>query len=68
MDDIFIYCIPLPDNVSEAVTPCLTGYTVYINSKLDREHALQAYRHALRHIRNGDFERPDVQVIEEDAH
>lgn len=68
MDDIFIYCIPLPDAVNEVVTPCLTGYTVYINSNLDREHALQAYQHALRHIGNRDFEKDNVQTIETDAH
>lgn len=68
MDDVFIYFIDLPPKVSEAVTPCLDGYTIYINQNLSRDRQLKAYQHAIRHITNNDFEKSDVQQIEIDAH
>lgn len=67
-EPIFVYHIPLPDGVSEIVLPCLDGHTVYINDRLSHEATIEAYRHALRHIRRGDFERTDVQEIEHAAH
>lgn len=57
--------------VNEMITPCADGYTVYINAKLDREHQVAAYEHALSHIENGDFDIDnvdDVQQIEARAH
>ena len=56
-DDIFVYFIDIPGNVNEMVTPCFGGYTVYIDCKLDREHRIKAYRHAIKHIKRGDFEK-----------
>jgi hypothetical protein len=51
------------------VCPCADGnYTIYINDRLDHEHRQQAYRHALRHIEQNDFEKENVQEIEEEAH
>ena len=44
------------------------SYTVLINSRMDYETQLQAYYHALSHIRNHDFEKSDVQEIESEAH
>lgn len=57
--------------VNEMIAPCADGYTVYINAKLDREHQVKAYEHALSHIENGDFDInniDDVQQIEARAH
>lgn len=68
MKDVFVYVIDLPFGVNEVVTPCLEGYTVYINARLDHEKQLKAYRHALWHIENNDFEKYDVQAIEAEAH
>lgn len=68
MDDIFIYIIDLPANVTEMVVPCLDGYTVYINARLSSADALESYKHALTHISNFDFEKSDVQQIEASAH
>jgi len=71
MDDVFVYLrSDLPDKVKELVTPCAEGYTVYINAKLDNEHRMKAYEHALRHIESGDFDTDcikDVQTIETDV-
>ena len=50
------------------VTPCLAGYTIYINDKLSPEGRREAYRHALHHIVNNDFEKTDVNKIEVEAH
>ena len=44
------------------------GYTILINSRLSSRGQMDAYRHAMRHIENRDFEKHDVQEIEADAH
>lgn len=67
-DDVFIYLIDLPAKINEAVTPCLDGYTIYINRNLSKDSQLKAYLHALHHIMNKDFERSDIQQIESEAH
>ena len=68
MDSIFTYFVKLPDGIDEVVMPCLDGYTVYIDVNLSEQQQIKAYAHALHHIRNNDFERPDVQSIESEAH
>ena len=68
MDSIYVYLADLPGKVSEMVTPCADGYTVYINARMSTERQRKAYNHALKHIRNNDWERTDVQLIEEAAH
>ena len=66
-EPVFVYHVPLPDGVSEIVLPCLDGHTVYIDDRLSHEAQIEAYRHAIRHIRNRDFEKNDVQRIERDV-
>ena len=68
MDDIFVYFIKLPEGVNEMVMPCFTGYTVYIDERLSDQKKLEAYNHAMWHIKNHDFEKADVQEIEHEAH
>lgn len=68
MDDIFVYCVDLPRGINEMVTPCLDGYTVYIDIKLDALRRRKAYRHAVRHIRRRDFEKGRVSRIERRTH
>lgn len=67
-DDVFVYMVDLPDGINEMVTPCATGYTIYIDDKLSPEGRRDAYRHALYHITNHDFEKSDVNSIEIEAH
>lgn len=67
MEDVFVYVVPIPGPIREAVTPCDGGYTVYIDESLTDEARERAYRHALRHIVRGDFGRP-VQEAEAEAH
>ena len=68
MDDVYIYTIDLPPTIKETVTPCVDGYTVYINRNLDELSRLKALYHALSHITGGDFCKQDVQQIEFDTH
>lgn len=68
MVDVFVYIVDLPDQVDEMVTPCLDGYTVYLNARLTYAGRVRAYHHAMRHIENNDFERANVQEIEKGAH
>jgi len=56
-------------NVNEAVTENEDGsYTIFINERLCEEKRLKSFRHALNHITNSDFEKEDIQEIEENAH
>ncbi len=56
MDRIFTYLVKLPTNINEIVTPCADGYTIYIDKNLTHERQLEAYEHALHHIRRNDFD------------
>lgn len=67
-DNVYVYIIDLPDRVNEMITPCLDGYTVYLNARLTYAGRVRAYHHALRHIDKNDFEKCIVQEIEKDAH
>ncbi len=68
MNDIFIYIIDLPTEISEMVTPCDGGFTIYLNGRLSYTDRVRAYCHALRHIENEDWSKEDVQQIEYEAH
>lgn len=67
MDDIYVYYVPLPEGIDEAVLPCFDGYTIYIDSQLSNIEMERAYKHALEHIENNDFEKSDVTEIETEA-
>lgn len=68
MDEIYVYCIPLPVGINEIVTPCCDGFTVYIADRLDQEHRIRAYHHALRHIKKHFKGKESVQLMELHAH
>lgn len=44
------------------------SYSIFINAKLNHEMRLKAYEHEIEHIKNGDFEKNNVQNIESVAH
>lgn len=44
------------------------SYTILINAKLSDRGQVLAYKHALKHIVNEDFEKENVQEIERHAH
>ena len=51
LNNVYVYLNDeMPAKQAEYVTPCLNGYTVYINAKLNHERQLQAFQHALKHI------------------
>ena len=68
MDDVYVYLEPLPDGINEMITPCLGGYTIYLDPRQSFESMRDSYKHALSHIEHNDFEREDVQEIETKAH
>ena len=67
-DDIYIYEVELPEGIHEMLTPCLGGYTAYIDRRLTWEERQKKVRHIMNHINTNDFERYDVQEIEANAH
>ena len=44
------------------------SYTIFLNARLSRDSQLKSYYHALRHIKEDDFEKEDIQKIEAGAH
>jgi len=68
MDNIFVYLVDLPPAISEMVTPCDDGFTVYLNARFSRARQEQAYLHAITHIIHNDFESDNIQSIEHEAH
>jgi len=68
-ENIMIVYTELPSGINEAVTPNADGsYTIFISTMISADKQKQAYAHALWHIKNDDFSRPDVQSIETVAH
>ena len=68
MVDVFVYVCDLGGTgIDEAVLPCIDGYTVYIDERLDDEHRRRVLAHALGDIRRGDCAGGDVQRIEEEV-
>ena len=60
--------IDLPPRVKGFVTQKDGEPVIVLNAHLNREQNLKTYLHELKHIRNGDFEKIDVDQIERDAH
>ena len=67
-DDVYVYFEHLPDGINEMIAPCLGGYTIYLDPRQSFESMRNSYKHALIHIQNNDFNKLDVQNIEEKAH
>lgn len=44
------------------------SYSIFINAKLSYEMQRKVYLHELNHIKNSDFEKHNVDVIEYYAH
>lgn len=68
-NDINIQMIDMDVMIPEQIVQNSDGsYTIFLNARLNHEHHLQTYAHALSHIINRDFDKQDVQEIEYDAH
>ena len=70
MNEINVVLIPIRNyKFHEAVTENEDGsFTIFLNANLASNQIEAAYRHAMRHIQNNDFEKTDVQEIESEAH
>lgn len=67
--DYQVRFIKLGHNVKEAVTPNADGsYTIFIDNRLCKEEQNNAFLHAVKHILENDFEKSDVNIIEQVAH
>ena len=44
------------------------SYTIFLNARLSRDSQLKSYYHALRHIKEDDFYKENIQAIESEAH
>lgn len=61
--------INFPNSGNEMIIKNEDGsYTILINAKLSDRGQVLAYKHALKHIVNEDFEKENVQEIERHAH
>ena len=45
-----------------------SSFTIFINANLCESKRLKAINHAIKHIRDRDFEKTNVQEIEASAH
>lgn len=67
-EDVYIHYAQIPGGVKEAVCRCPGGYSIIIDPRQSSAGIRRSYEHAMRHIKNGDFEKFDVQRIECEAH
>lgn len=70
MTDVIIRLIDFPNTkCKEAVTENSDGsYTVFLNARQAPNIQKRAFIHAMNHIQRKDFEKTNVQEIEEHAH
>ena len=69
MDEIYLYFVSIPGPVSEMVVPCFDGYTIYIDVSLSYDEKLEAYRHAMKHIKEHDWDSDETaDKIERKCH
>ena len=65
MDDVFVYLVQLPSGIHEFVRPCADGFTIYIDIDLPEEERIEAYNHAMRHIKYGHFDYDNEKTVQE---
>ena len=67
--DVNVVLLDFPNPGNEMVFENEDGsFTIMINSRLSHNRQLIAYNHAMKHIRNNDFQKDNVQLIEATAH
>lgn len=61
--------VELPTTIPAYVVsnPDMT-FTIVLNSRMSWERRMQAFRHEMKHIINGDYERSSADLIELYAH
>lgn len=69
MGEVFVYLLDMPHGIWGHCNPNPDGsYTIFINAKLSVEMQRKVYLHELKHIKNNDFEKYNVDKIEYYAH
>lgn len=68
MEDINVQLLDMDTKIPEHLVKNDDSYTVFLNARLSQESRIKSYVHALRHIRENDFEKINVQEIEANAH
>ncbi|MCI8986927.1 MAG: hypothetical protein HFI60_13470 [Lachnospiraceae bacterium] len=69
MEDIYIQILDMDTKIPEQLVKNNDdSYTIFLNSRLSRDSQLKSYYHALKHIKEGDFEKESVQEIEAKTH
>ena len=58
----------LPTRIKGFVTMRSGEPVIVLNARLNHEQNLKTYLHELKHIKNGDFDKYDVDIIEHSAH
>lgn len=67
--DVNVVLLDFPNPGNEMVFENEDGsFTIMINSRLSHNRQLIAYNHAMKHIKNDDFQKQDIQMIEAIAH
>lgn len=67
--DVNVVLLDFPNPGKEMVFENEDGsYTILINAKLSIDGRMSAYKHAMKHIDNNDFQKDNVQTIEAVAH
>lgn len=69
MENINVQLINMDTKIPEQlVKNADNSYTIFLNARLSQESLIKSYYHALRHIKENDFEKDNVQEIEKIAH
>lgn len=63
MINVFLYLLPYTVKALTTLNEDGT-YTILINSRLNYESQMKSYLHEIRHIKNNDFDKDNVDLIE----
>jgi hypothetical protein len=63
--DISLFYLDMPCRIKGFAYELDVNYFIIaINTKLNAEQQQEAYLHELQHIKNGDFDKEDIDTIE----
>lgn len=69
MENVNVVIMDNPFGVKGSVNRNSDGsFTIIIDAHLNFEQQREVYRHEMNHIKNDDFFKDDVAIIESDAH
>ena len=67
--DVNVIEADLPVSISAYVVPNADmTFTIVLNSRMAWERRVEAYKHELQHIQNGDYQKSSADMIEFYAH